>query len=276
MKGLIIKAISGTYDVLIEDTIVTTKPKGLFRHQNTSPKVGDFVDVEANVIVNIYPRKNDFIRPNIANVDKVFITTSIVEPELNLNLLDRLICLSEYYDVKSVLVFTKDDLTTSKIYLNTISYYKELGYRCYILPEQTESLLDEINQNICVLAGQSGVGKSTLLNRLDQSLNIRTDAISKALNRGKHTTRHVELLKIKGGWIADTPGFGILDLEMNETSLSHTFVEFFNTSCRFSKCLHIKEPGCMVRDYVKSKTILPSRYENYLMFIEEIRKRRKC
>jgi|SRR5690554_1067849 len=275
MQGVIIKSISGEYIVHTSEGNIVTKPLGIFRHRNVSPKVGDNVIVEDRMITEILPRKNDLTRPNVANVDKIFILTSFTEPNLNLNLLDRLISISEWEHLKIILVFTKKDLVNLKDFARELEYYKKLSYPVYLMPGDEEGIKKEIENNICVVAGQSGVGKSTMINAIGKSLNIPTDEISKALGRGKHTTRHVEIHAVAGGWIADTPGFGISDLQMELVELSHTFIEFFNSNCRFSECLHIKEPGCEVKKKVESKEILQSRYDNYLNFVEEINNRKK-
>lgn len=276
MEGLIIKLISGEYTCLLENKeIRICKPIGIFRLNKEEPKVGDKVIVEDNSIVKLLSRKNDLIRPNVSNVDKAFIITSLVEPDLNLNLLDRLIASIEYNNIDIVLAFSKADLVKDiKTYDNIFNYYKDLGYHTYLLPNEKEELKLEFKDSISVLVGQSGVGKSTMLNYFCD-LNLKTDAISKALGRGKHTTRHVELLEICDGFVADTPGFGSLDLEMDEISLAHNFREFFKCKCKFNGCLHLNEPGCMVKEKVENKEILKSRYDNYLVFINEIRQKRE-
>ena len=257
MEGLIIKSISGEYDCLVNNEIITTKPLGIFRHKNISPKVGDKVIIEKGMISKILPRKNDLIRPFVANVSKALIANV------------------EYNDIEAVLIFSKVDLVKDfKEYENILSYYKNIGYKVYLLPSEAAMIKEEIQDNICVLAGQSGVGKSTFVNLLS-NLNIKTDSISKALGRGKHTTRHTELLQIENGWIADTPGFCTLDLDMTEVDLSHSFKEFFETKCKFNGCLHLNEPGCNVKAKVENNEILKSRYENYLAFIKEIKAKPK-
>ena len=283
-KGLIIKAISGEYTVFLpnQQTIVC-KPRGLFRHHEKNPLVGDIVDVneKERVITTIHPRKNSLERPAIANVDKVFLVFSVIEPDLNLNLLDRLLSVVEYQDIDVIIIFTKLDLLQNKEnYIVTRDYYQQLGYRIYQSDEThfVDRIKEEVNEHICVVAGQSGVGKSTLLNIIDPQLNIKTDLISTALNRGKHTTRHVELIRIGEGWLADTPGFGIIDFEeIDLLTLSHTFREFYQASskCKFSKCTHIDEPGCEVKQLVGTKKILVSRYQNYLLFAKEIKDAKK-
>jgi ribosome biogenesis GTPase len=283
-KGLIIKAISGEYTVFLpnQQTIVC-KPRGLFRYRRKNPLVGDIVAIneEERVITSIYPRKNSLERPLIANVDKVFLVFSVIEPDLNLNLLDRLISIMEYQDIKIIIVFTKLDLLANKENFNSIhDYYEQLGYRIYRndIPDFIEQIKQEVNEHLCVVAGQSGVGKSTLLNIIDPELNLKTDVVSTTLNRGKHTTRHIELIRILEGWLADTPGFGIANFEeIDLLTLSHTFREFYQASskCKFSKCTHIDEPDCEVKRLVEKNMILSSRYQNYLLFANEIKETKK-
>jgi len=273
MQGLIIKIISGDYFVKVNEEIIKCKPLGVFRHKKVTPKVGDIVEVEENTITKIQERKNELIRPVVANIDKVFIVTSLVEPDLNLNLLDRIICQAEYNNIEIVLVFTKVDLTDANKYNNIFEYYKSLGYRIYLAPNDFELIKKEIDNNVCVVAGQSGVGKSTLINLFD-NFNIKTDEISKALGRGKHTTRCSELLTVGNGYIADTPGFGMVDLDMDLVSLSQSFKEFFECKCKFNPCLHLNEPHCQVKEKIDNNEILKSRYDNYLDFVQEIKNKK--
>ena len=274
-SGLIIKSISGEYVVLVGSEELICKPIGLFRYKKITPRVGDkciidFVD-GAWVIKEIKKRKNELVRPVVANIDKVIIVTSLVEPDLNLNLLDRLICQVEYSDIPIVLVFSKADLVNLDDYKGVIDYYKNLDYKVYLTPLEVNSLKEEFNDCICVLAGQSGVGKSNLINYLDLGINIKTGEISNALGRGKHTTRHTELYRIGSGYLADTPGFGALDLEMDEATLSQTFKEFFKLRCKYNPCYHLTEPGCKIKEEVEKGNILKSRYDNYLLFLKEIK-----
>lgn len=273
MQGLIIKIISGDYFVKVNEEVIKCKPLGVFRHKKVTPKVGDIVEVEENTITKIQERKNELIRPVVANIDKVFIVTSLVEPDLNLNLLDRIICQAEYNNIEIILVFTKVDLTDPNKYNNIFEYYKSLDYKIYLAPNDFKQIKEEINNNVCVVAGQSGVGKSTLINLFD-NFNIKTDEISKALGRGKHTTRCSELLQVGSGYIADTPGFGMVDLDMDLVSLSQSFKEFFECKCKFNPCLHLNEPHCQVKEKVNNNEILKSRYDNYLDFVEEIKKKK--
>lgn len=280
--GLITKLISGEYTIKYGDEYCTCKPRGVFRYKNMTPLVGDMceVDLSTNTILKIFPRKNELVRPACANIDKVFLIFSVVEPQLNLNLLDRMLAYYEYNDIECVIVFTKLDLVNDEsimIKLNEIEkYYNKIGYRTYRSKKdlQIEEIESELDNKVCVFAGQSGSGKSTLLNLF--GFNQKTDQISYALGRGKHTTRCVELLPLKNGLVADTPGFGIIALDFDCVMLSHSFKEFFELSseCKYNGCIHLNEPKCKVKDEVEKGTILKSRYENYLVFINEIKERK--
>lgn len=274
MRGIVVKVISGEYFVNVNDEIYCCKPLGVFRHKKISPRVGDIVIIENNTIIRIEPRKNELVRPVVANVDKVFIVTSLIEPDLNLNLLDRIICQAEFVNIEIIIVFSKADLINISDYQEVMDYYKSLGYKVFLSPNDYLYIKEEIEDSICVVAGQSGVGKSTLINLFDD-FNIKTDAISKALGRGKHTTRCSELLKVGTGYIADTPGFGTLDLMMDVVPLSQTFREFFACQCKYNPCTHLNEPSCSVKEKVNNDEIRKSRYENYKAFVNEINKKKK-
>ena len=290
-KGLITCLVAGQYTIYDLDTKTTSiaKPRGVFRIKGQSPKVGDYVEYTLGVgdstITELKKRTTDLVRPAICNISQAFVVFSVKEPDLNLNLLDRFITILEYYNIKPILVFNKWDLLIDKNeqdeVLKVISYYKEIGYSV-VITSAKENLLSElesfIENKISVITGQSGVGKSSILNTLDSSFSIKTNDISKALNRGKHTTRHVELLKINDGWIADTPGFGTMDfIDMDEVDISHSFIEFFKESsnCKYNGCLHLNEPKCMIKKLVEEGIILKSRYDNYIQFINETKSKRK-
>lgn len=277
MQGQIIKQISNLYTVKVGDMLYGCRARGKFRKDNISPMVGDYViiNTEDNVIESILERKNELDRPVIANVDMAFIVTSTKKPNLDLNLLDKLISVITFNDIEPVICFTKLDLLNEverENIDNLKKYYEMIGINC-VYNTDTAEIKRLLNNNIVVLAGQTGAGKSSLLNMLDDELDIETNEISEALGRGKHTTRHVELYEISDGYIADTPGFSALDLkDMNKGQLRDTFIEFRNYECKFRDCMHHKESKCGVKEALEDKMILQSRYNNYLLFLEEVEK----
>ncbi len=277
MNGQIIRVISNLYTVKVNEDLYGCRARGKFRKDNISPIVGDnvIVDIENNVIEEILPRKNFLDRPVIANVDMAFIVTSTKKPNLDLNLLDKLISVITFNDIEPVICFTKTDLL-NEVEIETINnlrkYYEMIGIKV-VYNTETNTIKKLIKGKIVVLAGQTGAGKSSLLNRLDDKLHIKTDEISEALGRGKHTTRHVELYMISEGYVADTPGFSALDLkDMEKEDLKNTFIEFSNYECKFRDCIHKKEKECGVKTALNNKLILQSRYNNYLLFLEELEK----
>lgn len=274
MEGKIIKLISNDYTVLHNDRMYVCKSRGKFRNMKITPLVGDNVifDLENKYIMEILPRNNSLKRPPIANIDQALIVMSLVEPDFSSNLLDKLLVVIENSNIKPVICFTKIDLVKDIIEYKVIfDYYKKIGYEVYF-NNDLESIKKIFKDKITVLAGQSGAGKSSLLNLLNKDLSLKTDQISKALGRGKHTTRHVELIKILDGYIADTPGFSAIDLtELTSENIQTGFVEFvlYQGECQFRNCIHEKETKCMIKEKVKDETILKSRYENYLKFIKK-------
>lgn len=272
MQGIIIKNISNDYTVRVNDTDYICKPRGKFRLNNVFPLVGDIVNIDEinNYILEILPRRNSLVRPPIANVDQAVIVMSIADPDFSDNLLDKLLTVITFNNIKPIICFTKfdllkDDERNSKE--EFVNYYKTIGYSVYKNTELEELKLIFKNK-VTVFTGQSGAGKSTLLNRLAPQLNLKTDEISKALGRGKHTTRHVELINVCEGLIADTPGFSSLDFNyMTNMDIRDTFKEFtmFST-CPYQDCMHDKEKECSLKDQV-GNTILDSRYNNYIKFI---------
>lgn len=290
-KGIILKALSGFYYVEDLETkeMIQCRSRGLFRKQKITPLVGDqvefLVEPDGNgYVMGIDPRKNELVRPPIANVDLALVVFSVKEPDFSPKLLDRFLAVIEMNQIEPVIVLTKLDLMTEEekqAIEPIIDYYREIGYQVIETSSKQEFGLESINelikQRIAVICGQSGVGKSSLLNSLDDSLNIQVNEISKALGRGKHTTRHVELHKLSEGLIADTPGFSSLDLDQLEPiDLSQCFIEFYDLSeqCKFRGCLHENEPRCAVKAAVEENEIIPTRYENYLQFLTEIKSRK--
>lgn len=276
MEGRIVKQISNDYTVLANNDLYVCKSRGKFRNMNITPLVGDFVtfDENENYIMDIKPRKSELVRPRIANIDQAMIIASAKEPDFSTNLLDKLLMVVEYNNVLPIIVVTKLDLLNKeelKVIEAYISYYKKIGYKVFRNDEHHQ-ITDEFKDKVTVFTGQSGAGKSTLLNNLEDSLNIKTAAISKALGRGKHTTRHTELLSIFGGLVADTPGFSSINLdEIPNEAIRDNFIEFneYKDECKYRSCMHNKEDNCNIKNKVLDKTILSSRYENYLKFIEK-------
>ncbi len=277
MNGKITRIISNLYTVKCGELVYGCRARGKFRNIGISPVVGDnvVIDPDENYILDVEPRRNELKRPVIANVDMCFIVTSTKKPDLDLVLLDKLLSIVIYNEIIPVICFTKLDLL-NEIELETIDnikkYYEMIGIKCVYNSEK--SLIKKLIENkTVVLAGQTGAGKSSLINSLDESLHIETNEISEALGRGKHTTRHVELYEIADGYIADTPGFSALDInEIGKEELKYTFPEFEKYECRFRDCMHNKENDCGVKKAVEEKLILQSRYNNYLLFLEEVEK----
>lgn len=267
MQGKIIKIISNDCTILSDNKLFTCKPRGKFRKDNLIPLVGDIVefDDENNYILEIKKRKNSLIRPSVSNIDQVVIITSVKDPDFSSNLLDKLLVIIEYNNIKPIICFTKLDLLHDENINMIIDYYKKIGYEVY-LNTQLDEIKKIFKDKVTVFTGQSGAGKSTLLNKLDESLNLKTDEISYALGRGKHTTRHVELLNLYGGLVADTPGFSAIDLnELSDIQIKDAFIEFRN-ECKYRDCMHINEDGCEVLKRLNND-IMPSRYENYVKFL---------
>ena len=285
LEGQIRKAISGFYYVQNDGNLVQCKGRGVFRKRGVHPLVGDFVtyvpDGENDAIITVVQeRKNELVRPPIANVDQALLVFSVVEPDFSTHLLDRFLAVIESFDIQPIICLTKKDLAAEKelaIVMKIAEYYEGIGYpviKTFIDDEKLPELLKPILQSkTTVLAGQSGVGKSTLLNTVLPALGLKTGVISQALGRGKHTTRHVELLEVAEGLVADTPGFSSLEFDhIEKEQLSRYFIEFdaVSSSCKFRGCLHLNEPKCAVKDQVETGEIMQHRYENYVHFLKEI------
>lgn len=263
-----------------EGTHHELKPLGIFRHRGESPKVGDDVRFEGSSIVEMLPRRNEMVRPAVANVDFIFVVNSCKQPAFSFLLLDRFLALIEKAGIPPVIIVSKIDLMSEaelEELKRKLAYYQTF-YPVLYTTSLSLSGVDEIKKmipgKIVVLSGQTGAGKSSMLNSIDPRLHLETDEISLALGRGKHTTRHVELLNLCEGWIADTPGFSKLDFVGFEAKTFHRlypdFVKY-GGECRFNGCTHVNEPGCRIKALVKEGFILPERYENYLRLYEEIK-----
>ena len=273
MEGLIIKNISDLYIIKCNDEIYKCKAKGIFRKEGITPTVGDkvLIDEKKMVITNILNRKNILVRPPISNVDQVLIVMSVVNPSFSTNLVDKFINIIEYNNIKPILCLSKLDLLVDKNDINKyIDYYKSIGYNV-VLNTEIDKIKELLKNKITVITGQSGVGKSTLLNMLDSTLELKTNEISLALGRGKHTTRHVELIQLFDGFVADTPGFSSLSfIGMKKEDIRDNFIEFneYKEICKYKDCMHLKEDDCEIKRKVDSGNILKSRYENYKNFLD--------
>ena len=278
MEGYITKGIGGFYYVRTEDGVKECKARGIFRKRGITPVAGDNVILsdDGTMIDEIKPRRNVFVRPPVANLDVLFIVASTTQPSPSTLILDELISAAVYKEVQPVLVITKADLTQA----DTL---KE-DYRLSTIPliclnYETGEGLDEVRAkikgNLCAFCGNSGVGKSTLLNAIAPELKRETGQISQKLGRGRHTTREAEIFEVCGGRIADTPGFASIDAQkicrIPKEELQHTFPEFepYFGQCRFTGCSHRTEKGCAVRAALEDGKISPTRYQSYLTMYEE-------
>lgn len=281
MQGRIIKSLAGFYYVESNGVVYQTRARGNFRKKGQTPYVGDFVDFSAEdhsegYILAIHDRKNSLVRPPIVNIDQAVVIMSAKEPDFNANLLDRFLVLLEHKAIEPIVYISKMDLLTSPDEIAAIQKrYQEIGYQfCTSLDE----LLPLLTDKVTVFMGQTGVGKSTLLNKIAPDLKLETGEISDSLGRGRHTTRAVSFYNVNGGKIADTPGFSSLDYEItNAEDLNKAFPELRRLSrlCKFRSCTHTHEPSCAVKDAVESGELWQSRYDNYLQFLSEIENRRE-
>lgn len=286
MEGKITKALSGFYYVENSSGLYQTRGRGNFRKRKITPLVGDNVIFESSnqtdgYLMEILPRRNQLVRPAVANVDQGVVVTSLVEPNFSYNLLDRFLVTLEYELIEPIIYLTKVDLLENKTLIEEIRRtYEKAGYLVIVATENTDSLeaiKATFNHHLTVFMGQSGAGKSTLLNRIVPGLALETASISESLGRGKHTTRHVELIEIAGGLVADTPGFSSIDfITIEAKELPKQFPEFLEVAhdCRFRECSHVNEPNCAVKAGVEKEQIALTRYENYLQFLGEIENRK--
>ncbi len=284
MTPYITKGVGGFYYVRTETGIVECRARGIFRKRGLTPVAGDNVALSADnaAIEEILPRKNVFIRPPVANLDVLFIVASTTQPTPSTRILDELTAAAVYKDVQPVLVITKADLAAAD---QLMACYAHSGIPVVQLQYDTGEGLDLLRGyivgHLCAFCGNSGVGKSTLLNALDPSLQRQTGAISQKLGRGRHTTREVEIFESCGGRIADTPGFASLEAQklarIPKEELQHAFPEFapYFGQCRFTGCSHRSETGCAVRAALQAGEISSSRYESYLAMYEEASQRKE-
>lgn len=277
MQGQIVKIISNHFTVKYNGNLYDCMARGNLRNNHQIPLAGDYVefDLEKKYITKILPRKNELVRPPVSNIDNAFIVTSVSIPAFSSNLLDKLLCLIEYNNIKPIICFSKLDMLSKEELEeinNYISYYKKIGYDVYINTE-INKLKKVFKNKITVFTGQTGAGKSTLLNMIAPNLNLKTGDVSFALGRGKHTTRHIELINICDGLIADTPGFSSLEFyDMSKSDIRDNFIEFntYRDKCKYKDCMHDLEDDCYIKKMVNEGVILKSRYENYLNFIKRV------
>ncbi len=291
MTGRIVKGISGFYYVFVAGSgIYECKAKGAFRKQKIKPLVGDFVEIDIldeenhlGNVVDILPRKNALIRPAVANVDQALVIFAVKEPDPNLNLLDRFLVMMAHQDVPVIICFNKEDLGDEGDISALRDIYETAGYPVYFMEAKSckgqEELRSLLKDKTTTVAGPSGVGKSTFINSLQDDITMETGVVSSKIGRGKHTTRHSELIPIgEHSYIMDTPGFSSMYTpDMEAGDLWRDFIEFvpYEVECRFQGCLHINEPDCGIKDALARGDIAESRYENYKLLYQELINARK-
>jgi len=282
MQGVIIKGIGGLYFVKVEDKVIECKARGKFRYTGLSPVIGDKVEIiletdnTKGVIEKIFKRDTEMIRPVVANVTQAFVVFAFRKPDLNMELLNKFLVLCEHYRLNIVLCLNKLDLV-DEVNEDLIKELKSVGCDIVLLKAKEGDGLDElktrIKDNITVFCGPSGVGKSTILNSILGREAMKTGDISKKSQKGKHTTRHSELIEYEEGFLLDTPGFSSLSLDFIEKEeLQYCFPEFekYREGCRFSNCMHNKEPNCGVKEAVEANEIYGDRHKFYIKTLEEI------
>lgn len=291
MQGKIIRGIAGFYYVHVPEIgILECKAKGIFRKNKLKPLVGDLVEVsvldEENKKGNIdevLERKNELIRPAVANIDQAVVIFAVKKPEPNLNLLDRFLIMMQQKDIPCILVFNKSDLATEEEKQKLQECYKNSGCEILFISAKQDQGMEEVKKLLVgktsTVAGPSGVGKSSLINKLQSGVNMETGSISEKIERGKHTTRHTEFIPIgEDTFIMDTPGFSSLAVfDMEKEDLEQFYPEFdeYRENCRFNGCSHTHEPGCQVKEAIEEGNISKERYENYKLIYEELKNRKK-
>ncbi len=290
MQGKIIKGIAGFYYVHAESGVYECKAKGIFRKENIKPLVGDNVELEVldeagkeGSIRKIMPRKSRLIRPSVANVDQALIVFAIVKPDPDFNLLDRFLIMMQQQNLPCIICFNKSDIASDAEREELQKAYETCGNRVLFISALKQEGLKEVRAQLqrktTVLAGPSGVGKSSLINDLYPQAEMETGAISRKIERGKHTTRHSELFALDGeSYIMDTPGFSSLQLfDMEKEDLKDFYPEFkeYEENCRFRGCVHMEEPDCGVKAALLAGKISEVRYRNYRVLYEELKNRKK-
>ncbi|MGL5416626.1 MAG: ribosome small subunit-dependent GTPase A [Clostridium sp.] len=286
MKGKILKGIGGFYYIKTEDEIIECKARGNFRYKGLKPMVGDEVEIVIENgkgrIEKIYDRTSELIRPTVSNVNLAFVVFAVKNPDLNFDLLNRFLVLCESNNIKAIVCLNKVDLVSEEEKNELKEKINEIGYEVLFIRAKEgiglEKLKEGIKGNVTVLCGPSGAGKSTLINKLTDREHMETGEVSEKLGRGKHTTRHSELIEVEDGYIVDTPGFSTLDITfIDKEKLKEYFPDFYeyNNSCKYRGCIHYKEPDCAVKKAVEEGKINKFRYEFYIRTLEEILSGRK-
>ncbi|MBP3696607.1 MAG: ribosome small subunit-dependent GTPase A [Clostridia bacterium] len=281
LDGIILKGIGGFYYVEAAGAVYECKARGAFRKSGIKPLAGDRVEISLNdkaenTIDVIKERTSLMLRPPVANIDRLFIVASAKEPNPVMLIIDRLTAIAVSRGIEPIIVFTKSDLAPVDEY---VEIYRNAGIRTIsvssVSGDGVEEVKAELKNHISAFCGNSGVGKSTLLNAIDPSLGLKTAEISDKLGRGRHTTRQSELFKVEGGYVADTPGFSSLELEETEVilkdDLPYAFPEFeqYIGTCKFTSCLHVKDKGCRIIEAVENGEIPKSRHESYCVMMEQ-------
>lgn len=287
MQGRIVKGIAGFYYVDTEDGIFECRAKGIFRNQKVKPLVGDLVELEVlsqeekeGSVISILPRKSELIRPAVANVDQALVIFALVSPKPNFNLLDRFLVLMEKQGIPALICMNKTDLASDEMIAEVRERYRTSGYPLLFVSaaqkEGIEAIREYLRGKTTTVAGPSGVGKSSLINLLQDGVQMQTGAVSEKIERGRHTTRHTELMWVEEDtYILDTPGFSSIELfGIEKEELGDYFPEIAAHAgdCRFRGCAHLAEPDCAVKEAVDNGEISKGRYENYQLFYEDLKK----
>lgn len=282
-SGLVIKAISSFFYVQTTEELIECRASKKLKQNKEQIITGDYVefDAETNYITRVFAREHELIRPKLANVNQIILIFSAIEPDINFGLLDRMLLIMEKNQLTTKIVITKGDLLSSaeqSILDSNFKYYQEIGYQVFDVNKTTDfmALKKCLTADKYVFTGQTGVGKSTLINRIIPDLELKTQAISKALGRGKHTTRDVTFYDYQGGYIIDTPGFSALDIDLTVEDIRDNYIDFFiiAEACKFRGCYHLQEPHCAVKEKLGYDTSYDLRYNNYVKLMQDTKEKR--
>lgn len=276
-EGRIIKGVGGLYTVSTKENIFLCKPRGIFRKDNISPLIGDLVIIneKESTIDTILPRKNELIRPRVSNIDCLLLVASIKNPTINLDLVDKFLLLAKEKNIEVLICINKNDLGNTN---DVVDEYLKVGYKVLSLSTYDDThktkIFDFIKNKTCVLAGPSGAGKSSLVNMLFDNKIMETGFVSDKTKRGKHTTRHAEILEVsENTYVVDSPGFTSISItHIDKSELQNYFIEFnkYLGQCNFNDCLHDKEPNCIIKQKVSEGIISNRRYTSYLNCLREL------